>query len=1317
MIDNPFQQDFAGTERFSVRRKLGSGTSGSVYEAYDRERKAIVALKTLNQVDPAAIYRFKKEFRALGDVNHRNLVQLYELLSDGDRWFFTMELVKGLPFTEAVRRRDDQPLVSVLADEAPTLLDQGLLRDEGLTLAHDAASTSDATSVGVAPRGSDAASEGESSKTRAASPEGTARDSAPVLPRALPFDPAMLRTALRQLAEGLTALHDTGKLHCDIKPSNVLATHEGRVVLLDLGLVREIMAQRIYESLEEDIVGTPAYMSPEQAAGLNISQASDWYSVGAVLYEALTGQIPFTGSIMRILTDKQRVDPPPPRELLPSIPEDLDTLCRALLHRDPEKRPAGKDVLRWLGSEESTASLVRSTSSSVTSAPFVGREDQMEQLMDSFRAARKGRTVAVFVHGSSGMGKSALVRRFLLDVYHQYENQVVVLTGRCYQRESVPYKALDSLVDSLSRYLRKLPEQEVEVLMPYNVLALARLFPVLRRVKAIANAKRRVLEIPDSRELRRRAFAALRELFLRLTDRHPVVLYIDDLQWGDLDSASLLNELLRPPDPPALMLLACFRSEEALTSPLLRRLFSSELTKAAIEVREVVLKELGPEESRRLTLQLLRSDSPAAEALAETIVRESGGNPFLIDTLVRYAQTVSGDEAVSGDVERAVGEATIEKVMLAHLDRLPEEARRLLEVISVIGQPVSLDVAKQAAEVEEVQAALAALRSANLIRLRGSSHKDDQVECYHDRIREIVPKLLEPALLKRYHLRLAQALQAAGNVDPEVLAIHFEEAGQRDRAAEFAAQAADQAAEALAFDRASRLYRIALDLAVDEGEAYRQLQIKLADALANAGRGAEAAQAYLLSAEGGMAADALELRRRAAEQLLISGRIDKGLATIRHVLESIGMKLAETPRQALLSLLRSIAFLKIRGLKFKERDSTQIAAEKLIQIDTCWSVSVGLAIVDTIRGMDYSKRNLLLSLKAGEPYRVARALCIETIASATSGNKGLDRTENLIRLSMRLAQKVNHPHALGLAHMTSGMAAYLEGHWQKAVERLDYGEEILRERCTGVTWELDTTMQFQLRALLLLGEYGEICRRLPSLLKDVQERGDLYAETNLRSRVTWVAWLVNDEPKLAEEEVEQSISRWSQQGFHLQHYWHMTGMVEIAMYSAGGLEAWRRLQELWGGLQESMLLRIQFTRTEASCLRARCALAAAVEAGLDTEQYKQLIKVVQGDLKKIESEKLFWSDPLALLLRAGIRATEGLKEEAEGLLEQAIEGLEKHDMRLYAAAARRRLGQLRGSRGKDLMRQADEWIASQSIKRTDLMANVLAPGGWAAYEL
>src|SRR5262249_15291226 len=193
-----------------------------------------------------------------------------------------------------------------------------------------------------------------------------------------------------------------------------------------------------------------------------------------------------------------------------------------------------------------------------------------------------------------------------------------------------------------------------------------------------------------------------------------------------------------------------------------------------------------------------------------------------------------------------------------------------------------------------------------------------------------------------------------------------------DRAAEYAASAADRAAETLAFDRAARLYSMALELSpAEDAGARRSLEIKLGDALANAGRGAEAASSYLAASRGPWTAEALELQRRAAEQLLQCGHIDLGLPVLRDVLRKVGFRYPETTLGSILSFLFHRLWIRVRGLGFRERDASRIAPDDLIRIDTCWSLSLGLSMIDTLRGRDFQGRHLLLALKAGEPYRIS----------------------------------------------------------------------------------------------------------------------------------------------------------------------------------------------------------------------------------------------------------------------------------------------------------------------------------------------------------
>jgi hypothetical protein len=195
------------------------------------------------------------------------------------------------------------------------------------------------------------------------------------------------------------------------------------------------------------------------------------------------------------------------------------------------------------------------------------------------------------------------------------------------------------------------------------------------------------------------------------------------------------------------------------------------------------------------------------------------------------------------------GRSALEEVIRARVAALPAPACRLLEVIAVAGHPVALGIAQAVAGLEaEEDPAVGLLRAARLVRTRRTEVRSE-IETYHDRIREAVTAHLPPETLRLYHARLARGLEAAGGADPETLATHFRQAGYREEAAAYAVRGAEQAAQALAFDRAAELYRLALELAPPEPAEARALRVKLADALANAGRGAVAGEAYLRAAE------------------------------------------------------------------------------------------------------------------------------------------------------------------------------------------------------------------------------------------------------------------------------------------------------------------------------------------------------------------------------------------------------------------------------------------------------------------------------------
>jgi tetratricopeptide (TPR) repeat protein len=646
-------------------------------------------------------------------------------------------------------------------------------------------------------------------------------------------------------------------------------------------------------------------------------------------------------------------------------------------------------------------------------------------------------------------------------------------------------------------------------------------------------------------------------------------------------------------------------------------------------------------------------------------------------------------------------------VLWQRIARLPKEARQLLKVVAVSGRPVrQADAFRAAGLPAEGRAALNTLRVGHLVRNTGPGEQDE-VETYHDRIRETVLAHLPPRELADHHHRLALTLVAAGQGDPETLAVHFQGAGDRTRAGEYYAAAAAQAAAALAFERAAQLYRLALELRPVSGVEARELHTRLGDALANAGRGPEAAREYLAATTGATTARALELQRHAAMQYLISGHVDEGLAALRTVLDAVGMRLARTPRRALLSLLLRRAWLRLRGLHFHERDASQISAAELTRIDICWSVAVGLSIVDTIRGADFQTRNLLLALAAGEPYRVARALAWEAAHVANAGTPARQRTAKLLAATEALARRIDHPHALGLATLASGIAAYMEGRWQDARELTLQAETVFRERCTGVAWELDTAHSFFLWSLTFLGEVAELSRRLPLLIKEARERGDLYAATNLVNFVGHLTWLAADDPEGARHDMHEAMRQWSQEGFHVQHLTGLMGQVQTALYQGDRSAAWDLITGQWPALKASLFLRVQTVRIFMINLRARSALQAAVGAA----QPRPFHRAALADARRLERERTLWSQPLAAALRAGVAAASGDRWGAAALLAAAEKGFTTVDMKLFAAAARRRRGELLDdAEGRRLVEQADAWMSGQEIRNPSRMAAMYVPG-------
>src|SRR5262249_6813267 len=308
----------------------------------------------------------------------------------------------------------------------------------------------------------------------------------------------------------------------------------------------------------------------------------------------------------------------------------------------------------------------------------------------------------------------------------------------------------------------------------------------------------------------------------------------DDLQWADADSLALLAQLMRPPEAPALLLLATVRTADTESGPDSAESASSLLRG---QVAHLPLGRMSPDEARQLADTLVRRAQGIAGLTASAIAQEAGGHPLFIDELIRYAAMVGAQSTSSLQLEEA---------LWARISQLAPTTRQLLELVALAGGRLVQQTAAAAAGIPfgDFAKEVASLRVAHLLRTTGM-RASDHVEPYHDRVRKAGLSHLEQGLIRAHDRRLALAFETTGQLDAEALAIHWREADDTTKAAHFARLAADKARKALAFDRAARFYQMCLELRKDPPT---ELRVAFAEALANAGRGGDAGRAYLTAA-------------------------------------------------------------------------------------------------------------------------------------------------------------------------------------------------------------------------------------------------------------------------------------------------------------------------------------------------------------------------------------------------------------------------------------------------------------------------------------
>ncbi|MDP2316919.1 MAG: AAA family ATPase [Pseudomonadota bacterium] len=1191
----------APPEGVTLGELLGRGTFGDVYRA--SEGGFACAAKRLRVTTPQSILRFKREFRVLAELDHPNLVSSRRLVQAGsDDWWLLMELVEGLDLLTWLRR--DSP-------EAP-----------------NCEPTWDGSSDGAPPP-----------STSPAEPSS--------LPAAREAAGDRWRSALRQLADGLDALHARGSVHRDVKPGNVRVTAEGRVVLLDFGLVGDPDAP---DGATAERLGTPAYMAPEQTAGLSAGPAADWYAVGALLYQAVLGELPgYADGAVR-------------ERLAPISDPALRALVADLLERDPARRAGSAQVRAWTGAVASFPT---------PGSAFVGREREIEALRLAWRDVRAGDPRLVFVAGESGVGKTALVEQHL-----STRGDALVLRSRGRPQESVPLRVVDGLVDRLSTWLARIGPHAAHF-APRDLGCLLTLFPALRVAGFPPTTRDRAVP-GDPIEVGIRGREALRELLGRVALERPLALVVDDAQWSDSESAALCAGLVGPGGgAPGLLLVVVHRAEERDSAAL--RAF------AALRAPDLSI-EVGPlaeAAGRELARQRL-PDEPAE--VRDAVVAEARGNTFFLEQLLREREACPGVLPAFADVVRRA------------VERLRPDEVELLRLVCVAGHPVDEPLLGALLGAgTDLRRVVRTLHRAGMLRPTGE--RWTQVEPFHDRVAETVLAGLGDAERRAYHARFAEMLDL--QLDPERVALHAARAGLSARSLAAALLAARRAEEVLAFARAADWYARAAECVNDDDEA-RGHRARQAAMLRQAGRLADAGRAFVELAERGPHDERAALLVNGAECLIKSREYTGGRALLAAAIATTGVRL---PRARLPTLLGATLRICLRGLATAFRRLPRLPASSV----SGTRIRAGLAGLGLMEH-DPLLAWWLVSLAGWQAERVGDWETSERAAIFTSGIGAFGPAWLLRRSRRDLERRVTRtvsPEArldvqmfLCLCTIFEGDLAGLELHSVRALT--------LADELAGQGWFQETcTRGLRLWGHAWTGDHRGDAEAVEEHIARAAAQGEHVLVLHL------TAWrglmlIVDDAPEAAAEATGPVYRHWESERGTLQEVWYLSSWTNIQLYGRFALaDAWRRTSPRWDALERTGFLR-GYLVVEAALTR-RNLLAAALPHLDDGERRRAFVEL-DGLRRTLARSRVRLAAPCVAMCDCLIEASNGRMDAARQAASRAAYLAEAQGMLAMASAYR---WVVAGMAGGDAPLEA-EVLRSLGWRHPENAARFLAPGPWWA---
>ncbi len=668
---------FAG--RYVILEELGRGGMGRVYKVLDKEINEDVALKLLSPEiasDEMTIERFRNEIKFARKVTHKNVCRMHDLNKAEDTYFITMEYVAGEDLKSLIKR------------------------------------------IGQ-------------------------------------FSEGKAIALAKQVCEGLAEAHRLGVVHRDLKPQNIMIDKQGNAHIMDFGIARSLEVKGLTEA--GMLIGTPDYMSPEQAEGEEVDHRSDIYSLGVVLYEMVTGKVPFEGKTAVSIAMKHKSEIPiAPKELSSQISEEINAVILRCMEKDRENRfQTIEELLAELKAVEEGLSTVISLPQphvpaflvegavevEVRKPVFVARTKELERLNNLLEKAITGRGQVIFITGEAGSGKTALIQEFARQAQEAHP-ELVVASGKCNAQTGIgdPYLPFIEMLtlltgdveakwtaglvtrDHATRLWNLLPLSVKSILD--NGRDLINTFvpgqALLSRsemcasgpanwVVSLKNLVERKNALPAYSQLQQSSlFEQYMRVLQRLAQEKPLLLVLDDLQWMDAGSASLLFHLGRRIQGSRIVVIGAFRPGELTLGrgeerhPLDPVIHEFKRDFGDIEV------EVGTTEGRQFIDDFIDTEpNQLGDTFRDTLYMQTKGHPLFTVELLRDMQereVLVKDEKnqwVEGpELNWEALPARVDAVVEERISRLTDKLRDILTLASVEGEEFTAEVIARLKDTE-----------------------------------------------------------------------------------------------------------------------------------------------------------------------------------------------------------------------------------------------------------------------------------------------------------------------------------------------------------------------------------------------------------------------------------------------------------------------------------------------------------------------------------------------------------------------------------------------------------------------------------------